>query len=507
MSTRIRHWTLRSKVVLHVFVLGGLSAGILTVLYFTTQRSVLQSFIRREAEIVGSLIENSVFLLKKCGRVQDTQSEIHELARLTEAVQSIRILTPEGRIFASTRPGENDTFLSADDRAVLARMRTGREARRTFRPRPGSVIQSLSLVDNAPACYGCHTPDRKLNGFLEVDFDYGEASALLWRSQWKGMVLGLIALGLLTYIILRLFQRLINRPIRLLKEGMAKVQSGDLSVRWTPRKQDEIGSLMDSFNAMVANLQKANAEIGALYKQRLDKAEHLAAFGELAAGLAHEVKNPLSGMKGALEIISQETRAGDPHQEIFAEILVQIDKIIAVIQDFLRYARPKPLTFRPVPPNLFVENAVRLARTQVDGKEIGFHFHGVKDGVLVSLDADRMQEVLLNLLLNSIAAIKEKGDILILARTNPPAGTLDIIVADDGAGIPESHLVQLFHPFFSTKKGGTGLGLSICKKTLDAHQGTISVKSEEGKGTTFTVRLPLVRPEGEHGQNEDPDHR
>ena len=314
MATKIRHWTLRSKVVLHVVVLGVLSAAILAALYFTTQRNVLQSFIRQEAEIVGSLIENSVFLLKKCGRVQDTQSEIHDLEQLTEAVSSIRILTPEGRIFASTRPAENTTFLPADDRAVLLRMLDGREPRRVFRQRPGSVIQSLSLVENAPACYACHDEQRRINGFLEVDFDYREASALLWRSQWKGIVLGLIALALLTYIILRLFQRLINRPIRQLKEGMIKVQGGDLSVRWAPRKHDEIGSLMDSFNAMVENLQKANAEIEELYRQRLEKAEHLAAFGELAAGLAHEVKNPLSGMKGALEVIEKEAPAGDPAQ-------------------------------------------------------------------------------------------------------------------------------------------------------------------------------------------------
>ena len=507
MATKIRHWTLRAKVVLHVVVLGVLSAAILAALYFTTQRSVLRSFIRQEAEIVGSLIENSVFLLKKCGRVQDTQSEIHELEQLTEAVSSIRILTPEGRIFASTRPQENTTFLPADDRAVLLRMFAGREPHRVFRPRPGSVIQSLSLVENAPACYACHDAGRKINGFLEVEFDYREASALLWRSQWKGIVLGLIALGLLTYIILRLFQRLINWPIRLLKEGMIKVQSGDLSVRWKPRKHDEIGSLMDSFNAMVENLQKANAEIDELYKQRLEKAEHLAAFGELAAGLAHEVKNPLSGMKGALEVIEKEAPAGDPRKEIFGEILAQIDKIIAVIQDFLRYARPKPLTFRPAPPNLFVENAIRLARTQTQGKEIAFHFHGVPDDVLVSLDADRLQEVILNLLLNSIAAIREKGDILIIVRTNPPENTLDIQVADDGAGIKEAHRAQLFHPFFSTKKGGTGLGLSICKKTIDAHDGTIAVRSEEGRGTSFTIRLPLTRPEKDDGQDEDPDHR
>jgi HAMP domain-containing protein len=340
MITPIRHWTLRAKVVLHVVVLGVLSAAIMGVVYFTTQRNVLQSFIRQEAEIVGSLIENSVFLLKKCGRVQDTQAEIHELELLTEAVSSIRILTPEGRVFASTKPDENGSFRPADDRVVLERMLDGRESRRFFRKRPGGVIQSLSLVDNAPACYSCHDAGRRVNGFLEVDFDNREATALLWRSQWGGIALAFVALGLLTFIILRLFHRLINRPIGLLKQGMAKVQAGDLSVRWQPRTKDEIGSLMASFNAMVEDLQRAKAEIDELYKQRLEKAEHLAAFGELAAGLAHEVKNPLSGMKGALEVIEKEAPEGDPRKEIFGEILTQIDKIIAIIQDFLRYARP-----------------------------------------------------------------------------------------------------------------------------------------------------------------------
>jgi signal transduction histidine kinase len=507
MAAKIRHWTLRAKVVLHVFVLGALSAGILTFLYFTTQRNVLQSFIHQEAEIVGSLIENSVFLLKKCGRVQDTQAEIHDLAALSEAVQSIRILTVDGRVFASTRPADIGSHVAASDVPILKKMLAGAAPPRIFRDKPRSVIQSLSLVANAPACYQCHAEERKINGFLEVDFDYKEASALLWKSQWKGIVLALIALALLTTIILRLFQRLINRPITLLKDGMKKVQQGDLSVRWAPAKHDEIGSLMDSFNVMVENLQKANAEIEDLYRQRVEKAEHLAAFGELAAGLAHEVKNPLSGMKGALEIIDHDTPAGSPHKEIFQEILLQIEKLIAIIQDFLSYARPKPLEFRETPPNLFVENAVRLAKTQLGGKDIAFHVQGVKDDVSVPLDADRMQEVLLNLFLNSISAIPEKGNILIIVRTNPPAGTLDIIVADDGAGIKEANLDQIFNPFFSTKKEGTGLGLSISKKTVDAHGGTIGIKSREGKGTTFTIRVPLTRPGNEHGRQEDPDHR
>jgi hypothetical protein len=321
------------------------------------------------------------------------------------------------------------------------------------------------------------------------------------------MVLALLALAGLTAIILRLFHRLINRPITRLKDGMKKLQQGDLAVRFAPTKLDEIGSLMSSFNIMAENLQNANAEIKELYQQRVEKAEHLAAFGELAAGLAHEVRNPLSGMRGALEVIDQKTPSGSPQKEIFQEILVQIDKLISIIQDFLSYARPKPLNFREASPNVFMENAVRLAKTQLRGKDIVFHLLRVEDGVRVPLDADRMQEVLLNLLVNSIAAIPQNGNIHISLGTNPPAGTLDITVADDGAGIKESNLDQVFHPFFSTKKEGTGLGLSISKKIVDAHGGTIDVRSREGEGTTFTIRLPLSRPGNHHGSQEDPDHR
>jgi hypothetical protein len=273
---------------------------------------------------------------------------------------------------------------------------------------------------------------------------------------------------------------------------MKHVQNGDLDVRLEPRTDDEIGRLTRSFNLMVGKLKDANRQIEDLYNQRLEKAEHLAAFGELAAGLAHEVKNPLSGMKGALEIIGKTTPDTDPNKEIYQEVLFQIGKIINVIQDFLAYARPKPPQFNPAPPSLFIENAIRLARTQLGGKDITIHFQPIRDDIFVRIDADRMQEVVLNLFLNSIAAIEKAGNILVVEKVEP-GKALVIIVADNGGGMKEAQMTQIFNPFFSTKKEGTGLGLSISKKIVDAHGGTIAVESRVGKGTTFTIRLPLDR--------------
>lgn len=489
----IRHWTLRAKVIFHVFILGAVSAGILTVLSMTTHRGVIYALIQREAELVGSLTKSSVFFLKKCGRIQDAQAEIHELALTTRGIKSIRVVTPGGKIFASTVAEERGTELPAEDRKTIQTLIAKKTARQSVISRSQRTIRSFMLVENEPECYSCHGAGRRVNGVLEVVFDYREASDLLWKSQWKGIIPAVLSLGVLIFIILRLFERLINRPISLLKDKMKKVQDGDLSVRLDPLKNDEIGSLTVSFNLMVEKLKAANREIETLYNQRIDRAEHLAAFGELAAGLAHEMKNPLSGIKGALEIISQNAAAADPQKEIFQEMLVQIDRIINVIQDFLSYARPKPPHFSRVVPNLFVENAIRLAKTQLNGKDIRFQFHPLKQDIRICLDADHLQDVILNLLLNSISAIDRQGNIFIFLRIVPNRA-LFIFVADEGCGIKESQLSQIFNPFFSTRKEGTGLGLSICKKVIDAHKGTISVRSREGKGTTFILRLPLDLP-------------
>jgi signal transduction histidine kinase len=490
---RIRDLKLRSKVILHVLVLGLITATVLIVLFITTQRSVIYAFSQQKAELVGSLIKSSVFMMKKCGRIEDAQDKIVELRSTSHSIRRIRILTLDGRVFASTELAENGLVLPAAELATVKDMVARQSPSQSIFSKPDSSVRSLMLVENKPECLDCHSAGAKFNGLVEVNFDYREAAVLLRTSQWKGVILALTGLSLLTFIILRLFERLINRPISLLKKEMKKIQEGDLNVHLSRSKDDEIGSLTASFNAMVENLRTANKKIKDLYNERIDKAEHLAAFGELAAGLAHEVKNPLSGMKGALEIISQGAPSQDSHKEIYQEILVQIDKIINVIQDFLSYARPKPLRFRLEHPNRFVENAMRLAKTQVDGKEVLFEFQGLPASVRVCLDADRMQEVMLNLMLNSIAAIEKRGRIRI-GLTASPEKTLDIALADDGSGIKLGQISQIFNPFFSTKKGGTGLGLSICKKTIDAHRGAISVESREGQGTTFLIRLPLSQP-------------
>jgi signal transduction histidine kinase len=358
---------------------------------------------------------------------------------------------------------------------------------------PGFSSVGIRQIENKRECYGCHSPQIKINGLLVVDIDYAFAAGLLRANQVKGILIAFLSLTLLTIIVLRLFEKLINRPIHQMRKKMKEVQEGNLNLQLLPLNNDEIGTLAKSFNIMVARLREANQKIEELYEKQMEKAEHLAAIGELTAGLAHEIKNPIAGVKGALEIIHQKTDTSDPRREVFAEILFQIDRIYKIIQDLLSYARPKDINVSLTSPNECIQNAIKLARTQMNGKDIQFHFTGLKENALAAIDTNKIQELILNMMLNSISAIDNEGNIEIgLQQRNERE--LEIIVADDGGGIKEEIAPQIFNPFFTTKPRGTGLGLSICKKIIEVHRGSVEVKSKSGEGTTFIIRLPVLQP-------------
>jgi two-component system NtrC family sensor kinase len=324
-----------------------------------------------------------------------------------------------------------------------------------------------------------------------VNLEEAATANLIYRNQFRAIVISLLALVILIFIILRLFEKVINRPLSELKDQMKKVQGGNLGVKLRPKKNDDIGDLTKSFNIMVANLKRANMEIEELHSREMERAGHLASMGELAAGLAHEIKNPIAGIKGALEVINQRTEPNAPEKEIFTEILHQTDRIYHIVQDLLSYARPREINLKPTNPSECIQRAITLARSQTQDKDIEFHFEKSEKEIQILCDENKIQEVVLNLLINSIAAIEEKGEISVEV-TQKSDRWLEIAIRDDGKGIKTEHLSLAFNPFFTTRKRGTGLGLSICKKIIEAHKGSIDVQSEEGKGTIFTIRLPLV---------------
>jgi signal transduction histidine kinase len=486
---RIVDWKLKNKVILHISVIGLFSVSTLAVLFLNAEKVLIHSLANQKSELVGNMIDCNVRHQMIKG---DTEAIGINLVRLTESssIKRLRILDINGKILNSSDPAEKGGLIPARDSARLQQLFRDRNPVDLFSIKQVSRVKSYVALRNRAECSGCHAPENPYNGILEVDLDESLEARLMARNRIQGVLIALATLAVLTFIIVRLYERVINRPLMQLKESMSLVQGGDLEPRIEPPKKDEFGDLAHSFNAMVGRLQEANQEIEALHSRQMERAGHLASLGELAAGLAHEIKNPIAGIKGSLEIIKDRTPPSDPQREIFGEILTQTERIHHIIQDLLDYAKPKELAIQPVNPNICVQEAIQLAGPQVQDKDIRIEFSRLDRDIVARCDSEKIKGVILNLLINGIAAIEKAGEISV-ALSLMPENTLEVNITDNGRGIKPEFQGKIFQPFFTTRKKGTGLGLSICKQIVEAHNGTLTVVSAPGEGSTFTIRLPL----------------
>jgi hypothetical protein len=288
----------------------------------------------------------------------------------------------------------------------------------------------------------------------------------------------------------------IQRPMVELQEKIERVGRGDLSVRvGFAKRNDEIGDLGRNFNRMVLQLRESRQEIEVLHRTQMSRAEHLATLGELATGLAHEIRNPLAGIAGVIEIISRDLPSTSPARAVVKDVRQEIAQINHILTDLLQTARPHPPEVRPSDLNVTVEHAVMLARQQVLSKPIKIELVKCPGLPNVEHDSDQMHQMLLNLLLNAVQAIDGAGTIHV--GIEAPPGEAAIHVVDTGRGIPPEHLPNIFRPFYTTKGNGTGLGLSLARRIVEGHHGRIEVESEVGKGTEFVVTLPLQQSSSE----------
>ena len=284
----------------------------------------------------------------------------------------------------------------------------------------------------------------------------------------------------------------VRRPMMELQDKIARVRLGDMdaSVSFANR-DDEIGDLGCDFNDMVAQLKASREEIHRLHQTQMSRAEHFATLGELAAGLAHEIRNPLAGIAGVIEIVGRDLPPNSPARAVIKDAKQEAMQINRILTELLDTARPKPPQFRVSDVCGTVEHAVMFGRQQAITKRIMVEME-IQDSIPpVDHDPNQINQVLLNLILNAIQSMDKPGTVLVTLRQEDD--DVLITVADEGKGIAPEHLPNIFRPFFTTKGHGTGLGLSLARRIVESHGGNIDVNSELGKGTQFTVRLPIAR--------------
>lgn len=470
-----RDW--RFKTLVPVIVINVLAfAGLYALMYHFAVSNLIQTH-RRNASIVfdefqltfeDRMIEHSV---ASTTRRLVRQARAHGLTAFT-------LYDPNVQPLASLN--ENLTANELQQAAsAIRRPETGA----IWNLRDDNMLTFATAIQNVESCHSCHDARLQRLGAVQVAVDLTKPLADARRNvRHKFALAGVAWLGILG-LLFWTARIVIGRPLEEIGKsvGEEKGQTGDLA-ELAQRVHHRIWAAIDEQKKREENIAR-----------QLVRAKQLAALGELAAGLTHEIKNPIAGVMSALELLRSESDVISlQNAEVYEQVINELRRVSQTLDSLLRLAKPQP------PQRVDVDMA-RVVRELTSLFAARFRRLGVVLEVeipeslpLLQLDPSLMAQLIVNLLTNSMQATDRGGQVKVLTAPFPRRDGVVLVVSDSGHGIPPELLERIFDPFFTTKEEGTGLGLAICRQIVEQHGGTISLESEMGQGTRVVVLLPKI---------------
>ena len=444
-----------------------------------------------------------------------------EAAASTEGVLRVRVINCAGRIAYSSIKGEVGTVLDRKSNVCIGCHSSGR---------PGTTLQwsiekdargyrALNIIqpiNNDPSCYtaSCHVHPEKTRilGFVESDFSLALLDDAIKQQSAAIAAFVLIFLGVISVVLCWIIWKLVSTPVTMLVGGMQRVAAGDLDYKVMINTRDEMGELAQSFNDMTRQLSRAKSELiawGTMLEKRVEEkteiikdaqtqlmqSEKLASLGRMAAGVAHEINNPLTGVVTFGHILLRALPADSQERKDVEIIIEQANRCSTIIKGLLEFSRATSTEKAEVNIHDLLKGTLHIVEHKADFFNI--QIITVLDESLPPVWAGGLQleQVFLNMIMNAADAMEGDGTLTISTRRVMDNGRAfaEIEFNDSGHGISEENIPKIFEPFFTTKPvgKGTGLGLAVSHGIIEDHGGTILVKSEVNKGTSFYIRLPL----------------
>jgi len=477
--------SIKQKQVLGVTSIVVLVVLVLSAMQMTTLTRALLHQSRDRAELIAMSIAHSV---QDIAVTEDTAYQVLrrdlgvqralETALYSADVAYAAIVDPSGIVVAhSDRLRVGERLPPGDDLAVLAGATGFAQLR--------AIYQTERMLEwRQPLLLG----DRPVAD-IRVALSTLLARQTLNDSLEPALLAALAALGG-AIVVAVLLAQIVVRPIHVIRSGLSRLGRGDLGAT-LDLKGDEFKELGDVF-ASVTNQLKAAIPDSAKRAQLLDLSQRVVALGRLTAGVAHEVKNPLNAMTIHLELLKQKLAAGAPAEAIdnHVEIITrEIRRLDAVVQGFLKFARPEELALKPVHPRDLIEDVLETLAVEANVTGVELKADVVADVPPIEADRGIFHQALLNLARNAVQAMPDGGT-LTLSAVASRDGRVEICVRDTGVGIAPENLARIFDLYFTTKASGTGIGLSLVYRTVQLHNGDIDVESTPSVGTTFTIRMP-----------------
>ncbi len=434
-------------------------------------------------------------------------------------IDHIRMITKDGHIIFSTNRAEIGTNLDktaaacdmchAGSRALTDVSSMNRS--RVFRNADGEEVLGITkAIYNQPSCSAAachfHPSDQDILGVLDTAVSLQRVRVQTRKYEHRLLALTLAMLVATGISLTLLVRTLVTRPIRDILRHTRKVGELHLGEQLAITSDDELGHLASSFNTMTVNLKAAQEELQnwartletkvetrtqelQRMQAQLIRSEKLASLGEIVAGIAHELNNPLTGVLVLASLLEQEGKLDPELQDDVATIVHETKRCARIVKGLLEFSRETTPQKTPADLTQIMEKSLALIGTQSIFHDVRIERDYEENLPRAMVDPHQLEQVFINILLNAAQAMSGGGTLTLSARTAGP--DLRISIADTGAGIPAEHLGRIFDPFFTTKEHGTGLGLAVSYGIVETHGGMIEVESRPEQGTTFAIRLPV----------------
>ncbi len=476
---RTRVFSLKLKFTIMAITIGLISFGVAAFLSSQWTGKGFEKHYKKEAMLIRTHIIDDLESAMKSGAHGEI-SEVLNIYRTHEGVEEVRVFDLNGHeVFAEQK--------GPDEPRVREILKTEEIIQFDKEINGGQAASYLIPIRNKPECYRCHGKSETLRGGLLLSLSLKEMKQDI--TQYKERFSFLFALMAVVISVSSIIavNRLFLKPLNRIRKGAEVIGKGDFRYQVPVASHDEIGELAQAFNQMAIQLKESFESIQKS-QERIIQAEKLSSLGQLSARLAHELKNPLTSIKMILQAILDGSPTPEMTKEDAEMILKEVRKLDAILTQFLSFAKPPRLELRPLNLVHVIEEVLSLMKTEFDRSrvEVSQEISGLPE---IKGDYEKMTQVLINLLHNSIEAMPEGGKLKILVREileNDQRRVL-LRVEDSGQGIPEECRKKVFDPFFTTKEGGTGLGLSVVYSIIKEHRGSIELERDVGKGTVFAI--------------------
>lgn len=460
-----------------------------TILNTRVIRQTFQIHQEEDVQAIGYAVEAGLRAAMNSGRKEFLHQTLEALAQRPE-LKRVRVVARDRRIISSSQHNDSTHMLETPPEIVFGEGAVHVGGIRDYID-GNAVTTSYTPVQFTSDCMSCHAAMPPIHAAIQLSMSFDASEEALHDVQNTLIISTLTVFVVVGAMLWFATGFLIAKPTKELEDLMQRVETGDFQVRAKPGP-DEIGRLARRFNYMVTELQNTHDELQRTHAEQLERADRLATVGELAAGVAHEIKNPLAGISGAIEVIASDLPADDPNAEIFAEVLVQIRRVDKTLRDMLNFARPTEPTMVLGDLNKLVRSHTPLLSRNPEHAAIQREITLAESLPQLNLDTDQIGQILVNLSLNALQAAAPEGTIAIRTRLADDGESVELEVEDSGPGIRPDATDKIFKPFFTTKAKGTGLGLAICRRIARAHGGDLNLAGP-GKlgGARFILKIPL----------------